>query len=170
MPLIIRPPGGDPVGSIAAPVELVDLYPTIADYAGLEIPGYVQGLSLRGLIDQEADTVRGSALTVWRKGKSIATDRYRLTSWGEGGELGMELYDHQTDPDELRNLALDAEELPVLDSLTRVLERRWLASLEVPDGLGRQVTAPPVAQKTPHLTPGDLYRWDGTLETMKSDE
>ena len=57
-----------------------DLYPTIADYAGLEIPGYVQGLSLRGLIDQEADTVRGSALTVWRKGESIATGRYRLTS------------------------------------------------------------------------------------------
>ena len=93
-------------------------------------------------MDQEADTVRGSALTVWRKGKSIATDRYRLTSWGEGGELGMELYDNQTDPVELRNLALDAEELPVLDSLTRVLERRWLASLEVPDGLGRQVAAP----------------------------
>jgi len=60
--------------------------------------------------------------------------------------------------------------LPVLDSLTRVLERRWLASLEVPDGLGRQVAAPPVAQKTPHLTPGDLYGLDGTLETMKSDE
>lgn len=170
VPLIIRPPAGDPVGSIAAPVELVDLYPTIADYAGLEIPSYVQGLSLRGLMDQEADTVRGSALTVWRKGKSIATDRYRLTTWGEAGRLGMELYDHQTDPDELRNLALDAEESLLLDSLTRVLERRWLASLEVPDGLGRQVADPPVAQKTPNLTPGDLYRLDGTLETMKSDE
>lgn len=170
VPLIIRPPAGDPVDSIAAPVELVDLYPTIADYAGLEIPGYVQGLSLRGLMDQEADTVRGSALTVWRKGKSIATDRYRLTSWGEAGKLGVELYDHQTDPDELRNLALDAEESSLLDSLTRVLERRWLASLEVPDGLGRQVADPPVAQKTPNLTPGDFYRLDGTLEIMKSDE
>ena len=82
----------------------------------------------------------------------------------------MELYDHQTDPDELRNLALDAEESLLLDSLTRVLERRWLASLEVPDGLGRQVADPPVAQKTPNLTSGDLYRLDGTLETMKSDE
>lgn len=170
VPLIIRPPTGVSAGSISAPVELVDLYPTIADYAGVEVPGYVQGLSLRGLIDQKADTVRGSALTVWRKGKSIATDRYRLTSWGEAGELGLELYDHQTDPDELRNLALDGEESPVLDSLTQVLERRWLASLQVPDGLGRQVAAPPVAQKTPHLTPGDLYGLDGTFETRISDQ
>ena len=170
VPLIIRPPTGVSAGSISAPVELVDLYPTIADYAGVEVPGYVQGLSLCGLIDQKADTVRGSALTVWRKGKSIATDRYRLTSWGEAGELGLELYDHQTDPDELRNLALDGEESPVLDSLTQVLERRWLASLQVPDGLGRQVAAPPVAQKTPHLTPGDLYGLDGTFETRISDQ
>ena len=170
VPLIIRPPTGISAGSISAPVELVDLYPTIADYAGVEVPGYVQGLSLRGLIDQKADTVRGSALTVWRKGKSIVTDRYRLTSWGEAGALGMELYDHQTDPNELRNLALNAEESPVLDSLTQVLERRWLASLQVPDGLGRQVAAPPVAQKTPHLTPGDLYGLDGTLETRISDQ
>ena len=169
VPLIIRAPAGDSAVSIEAPVELVDLYPTIADYAGLEVPVCVQGLSLRGLIDQEADSVRGSALTVWRKGKSIATDRYRLTSWGEAGELGMELYDHQTDPDELRNLALDAEESTVLDSLIQVLERRWLASRQVPDGLGRQVAAPPVAQKTPNLTPGDVYRLDGTLETMMSD-
>ena len=82
----------------------------------------------------------------------------------------VELYDHQTDPDELRNLALDGEESPVLDSLTQVLERRWLASLQVPDGLGRQVAAPPVAQKTPHLTPGDLYGLDGTFETRISDQ
>lgn len=170
VPLIIRPPAAPPSGPIAAPVELVDLYPTIADYAGLEAPGYVQGLSLRGLMDQEVDTVRGSALTVWRKGKSIATDRYRLTSWGEGGELGMELYDHRTDPDELRNLALDAEESPLLDSLVHVLDRRWLASLRAPEGLGRQILDPPVAQKTPHLTPGDLYRLDGSIETLKTEE
>ena len=54
VPLIIRPPTGVSAGSISAPVELVDLYPTIADYAGVEVPGYVQGLSLRGLIDQKA--------------------------------------------------------------------------------------------------------------------
>jgi arylsulfatase A-like enzyme len=170
VPLIIRPPAGHPSGPIAAPVELVDLYPTIADYAGLEVPGYVQGLSLRRLMDQEADTVRGSALTVWRKGKSIATDRYRLTSWGQAGELGLELYDHQADPDELRNLALDGEKSPLMDSLVNVLERRWLASLRAPEGLGRQILDPPVAQKTPHLTPGDLYRLDGSIETLKTEE
>jgi len=122
------------------------------------------------LMDQKADTVRGSALTVWRQGKSIVTDRYRLTSWGEAGELGVELYDHQTDPDELLNLALDGEVSLLVDSLAQVLDRRWLASILVPDDLGRQVQNPPVAQKTPHLTPGDVYRLDGTLETRMSDE
>lgn len=168
VPLIIRPPTGDPAGLISAPVELVDLYPTIADYAGVEVPGYVQGLSLRGLMDQEADTVRGSALTVWRKGKSIATDRYRLTSWGEAGELGMELYDHRTDPDELLNLALE-EDTRLRDSLLTVLDRRWRGATGVPDGIGRQVKDPPVAEKTPHLTHGDVHSLDGSIEIWKEE-
>ena len=169
VPLIIRPPTGIPAGSISAPVELVDLYPTIADYAGVEVPGYVQGLSLRGLIDQNADTVRGSALTVWRKGKSIVTDRYRLTSWGEAGELGLELYDHETDPDELNNLAWE-DDPRLKDSLVAVLERRWRGACAVPVGIGLQVEDPPVAEKTPHLTHGDLHRLDGSIETLKSEE
>ena len=169
VPLIIRPPTGVSAGSISAPVELVDLYPTIADYAGVEVPGYVQGLSLRGLIDQKADTVRGSALTVWRKGKSIVTDRYRLTSWGEAGALGLELYDHQTDPDELNNLALE-DDPRLKDSLVAVLERRWRGARAVPEGIGLQVENPPVAEKTPHLTHGDVHRLDGSIETLKAEE
>lgn len=82
----------------------------------------------------------------------------------------MELYDHRTDPDELHNLALEGEKSPLMDSLMHVLERRWLASLRAPDGLGRQILDPPVAQKTPHLTPGDLYRLDGSIETLKTEE
>lgn len=171
VPLIIRTPSSvSNSGENAAPVELIDLYPTVADFAGVEVPEYVRGKSLRGLMEQKVDTVRGSALTVWRKGKSIATGRYRYTEWGEEGELGQELYDHQYDSEELINLADAAEKVQLKDSLSAVLARRWRSASVAPEGIGRQVANPPVAEKTPHITRGDLYHIDGSIEKLRLDQ
>lgn len=170
VPLIIRPPGSmDGLPSTNAPVELVDLYPTIAEYAGVEVPDYVSGRSLKGVMDKVQDTVRGSALTVWRKGRSIVTDRYRLTEWGQNGAMGYELYDHLSDPAELINLASDVESAPLLDSMKVVLRRRWDGSRSVSESMGRVIVQPPVAQKTPHITFGDEYHIDGSMKQERTE-
>ena len=39
-----------------------------------------------------------------RSGYSLRTERYRFTDWGDGNR---ELYDYETDPKELKNLADD---------------------------------------------------------------
>ena len=159
----------DGLPSTNAPVELVDLYPTIAEYAGVEVPDYVSGRSLKGVMDKVQDTVRGSALTVWRKGRSIVTDRYRLTEWGQNGAMGYELYDHLSDPAELINRASDVESAPLLDSMKVVLRRRWDGSRSVSESMGRVIVQPPVAQKTPHITFGDEYHIDGSMKQERTE-
>jgi uncharacterized sulfatase len=46
------------------------------------------------------------------EGRSIRTERWRYTEWDEG-ERGAELYDHEDDPNEYRNLAGDPELEPI---------------------------------------------------------
>jgi uncharacterized sulfatase len=96
--------------------ELVDLYPTVVDLAGFQIPAGLEGKSLRPLLDNPNLPWRNGAFTqVMREatsksgsfmGRSVRTERYRYTEW-DGGKMGSELYDHDADPKEHKNLARD---------------------------------------------------------------
>lgn len=88
-------------------VELIDLYPTFADLAGLPIPEDLPGESLRPMLENpnSARTANPVAYTVTPvEGESIRTERWRYVEW-KGGEGGVELYDHFFDPGEFMNLA-----------------------------------------------------------------
>ncbi len=110
MPLIISAPGLAKGAASQKPVELVDLYPTLADLCGLKAPENLQGASLQPLLkDPASATWKKPAVTqVWHNknawGYSIRTERYRYTEWLEG-KAGRELYDHANDPGEVHNLA-----------------------------------------------------------------
>ena len=128
VPLIISAPGIETAGSQSdAVVELIDLYPTIADLAGLqgEVPSIVQGESLVPLLESPADiNPDETAYTMTRDhGASIRTSGWRYNRWGEDA-LGHneELYDHINDPMEYQNLARDSTYLPVLDQLRAQFE------------------------------------------------
>ena len=111
VPLIIVPPGKKYAGQVCArTVELLDLYPTIADLAGIEPPKNLAGASLRPLLENPtAEWTRPAFTQVQRAdfpGHSVRTGRWRYTEWAFG-EKGGELYDHEADPLELQNLAAD---------------------------------------------------------------
>jgi uncharacterized sulfatase len=111
VPLIIVPPSCKNAGQTCArTVELLDLYPTLADLAGLTPPKDLQGVSLRPLLDKpDAKWARPAYTQVQRggfPGHSIRTERWRYTEW-DFGNKGTELYDHSTDPQEGQNLAAD---------------------------------------------------------------
>ena len=98
IPLIISTPNSEIKGLISnSPVELIDLYPTLMDLTNINTAKHVVGKSLEPLMKNVNNSVRGSAITRWRNGYSIKTNRYRLTKWGSNGELGYELYDHKND-------------------------------------------------------------------------
>ena len=111
VPLIIVPPGTKNAGkSSPRTVEFVDLYPTLADLAGLTPPKNLEGFSLRPLLENPDAPWSHAAFTQVQRGKfpghSVRTERWRYTEW-DFGKQGAELYDHDADPHELHNLASD---------------------------------------------------------------
>ncbi|MCA9049761.1 MAG: sulfatase [Planctomycetaceae bacterium] len=136
-PLIIRVPGAAGNGQVCRRiVEFVDIYPTIADAAGIVVPQDPDGRSLLPLLQDPLRTWDGTAVTqVLRPaddrlpelvmGCSIRDERWRYTEWAEG-KHGTELYDHHSDPQEFRNLALqpDAATQQVIHRLQPLLHAR----------------------------------------------
>ena len=120
-PLIIRNPNAEGKGQPCRRiVEFVDIYPTLTELAGLPTPKQVEGRSLKKLLDNPLTKWNGTAITqVLRPadgrlrdpvmGRSIRTERWRYSEWGEG-RFGEELYDHFADPMEFNNLALNPTE------------------------------------------------------------
>jgi iduronate 2-sulfatase len=110
MPMIISAPGFASNATTKKPVELLDLYPTLADLCGLAAPKNLEGQSLRPLLKDPATATwtKPAVTQVWHNpkawGYSIRTERWRYTEWLEG-KAGRELYDHDNDPGEVTNLA-----------------------------------------------------------------
>lgn len=138
-PLIIYAPGLKGNGTACQQiVEFVDIYPTVAKLCGHEPPAAIAGKSLIPLLKNPERRWRGEAYTqVLRPGDghpvmgaSIRTDRWRFTEWN-GGEQGIELYDHKNDPREFHNLASQIQYQSVIKKLRPKL--RATVNGQVPD-------------------------------------
>lgn len=104
VPLIIADPRDGPYRPrVAAPVSLIDLFPTLLDLAGLPPLDGVDGHSLRLLMQGGTSTPRTPAVMSWGAGNhSIREGPWRYTHYAAGG---AELYNHNTDPLERHNLS-----------------------------------------------------------------
>ncbi len=92
-------------------VELLDVYPTVADLCGLSSkPANLDGVSLAPLLrDPKRAWNRPAVSQVQRRqimGYSLRTETHRYSHWAAGVE-GEELYDYTRDPREMKNLAAD---------------------------------------------------------------
>jgi iduronate 2-sulfatase len=127
VPLIISVPCQKTAGQASSrPVELVDLYPTLADLAGLTPPSHLEGVSLRPLIENPKAPWEHAAYTQVQRGAnpghSIRTEQWRYTEWAFGKQ-GEELYNHDHDPQELHNLAGDARYADVVARMKALLKQ-----------------------------------------------
>ena len=123
VPLILSVPGR-PTGRTNSIVELADLYPTLCELAGLEIPSEVQGKSMVLVLSDPAASVRQSALTADR-GYSIRTADWHYIRYNP---TTAELYDMRTDEGQFDNLADDPQHQTVLKQLDALLNRRLRAA------------------------------------------
>ncbi len=138
VPMIIAAPQQKMRGeSTNVPTEMVDFYPTLSELCGLEQPKHLSGRSLVSILNdiKAKPSLRDSALSQYGNGYSIKTERYRYTWWGDGGVAGDELYDHETDPEELDNRADDPELAEIRTQLRTEIAQRILNASEAPTGV-----------------------------------
>ena len=129
IPLLIAAPGQKAPGQASPrPVELLDIYPTLAELAGLKPPPGLMGKSLKPLLDNPTAPWDKPAFTqVWRgtyAGYSVRTERYRYMQWDEG-KKGEQLYDYQTDPGELHNLAAEPAHADLMAQMRALAKQNW---------------------------------------------
>ncbi len=149
VPMMISSPkhrktAGLPTKSLA---ELVDLYPTLADLAGLKAPQHLVGKSLVPVLADPTVSVRETALTTFDThdrvnrpplrpravGYSVRTERWRYTECGKDGELGAELYDHWNDPKEYINLALAPHAQTTVAEMKKLLDEHVALATKKPN-------------------------------------
>jgi arylsulfatase A-like enzyme len=126
-PLIVAVPGMKAPGQkCAALVEFVDIYPSLVQLCGLSPAEGVEGMSFKPQLDDPRLLRPGKvAFSEYPKGGNLGiamrTDRYRYVEWtNQAGKLVVrELYDHQADPQENENIAVDAKNDPLMAELSR---------------------------------------------------
>ena len=125
VPMIWAGPGVEQTGvDRTQPVELIDMYPTLADLCGLPKGDHLQGSSLAPLLaDSKAE--RRPAVVDFRPGNhAVITEKWRYIRYHDGTE---ELYDRLNDPNEWDNIAGESGH----DSLKSELAQ-WMPESSVP--------------------------------------
>lgn len=124
VPLILRVPG-NAAGKTEALVETSDLFSTLCELAGLEVPDTVQGKSFASVLDDPESPFRDAVFSRYGRkhaGLAIITDRFSYTRY-QNTEQEM-LYDLKQDPDENVNVAGDPEYAEILKDLRKKLRLR----------------------------------------------
>jgi arylsulfatase len=116
VPLIIRWPGVIRHGMrVTGLVQQADLFPTVLEAAGIQIPEQTDGISLWPSIRGESEGTRDAVYLsecAWQASRGIVTKDYKLICTVDAGPFARpekELYDLRADPEEMINAA---EELP----------------------------------------------------------
>lgn len=125
VPLIVKAPGLAPVRSNSF-AELLDLYPTLAEMAGLPEQSSLQGKSLVPVFENPDNEVRDYAFSVTQGGNTflIRTDRWAYIQYNEDGSAGAELFDMEQDPKQYTNLVGNPHFKPVMDEMKGILKAK----------------------------------------------
>lgn len=124
IPFIVVAPGVTKPGSRCdRPVDMTSLYPTLLELCGLPADAKCDGHSLVPLLrDPKMKWDRPALMTYMRGNHAVRSDRWRYIRYADGSE---ELYDHDADPNEWRNLA-DEERF----AGDIAYHRKWLPTTE----------------------------------------
>ena len=110
--------GGRTVDKI---VSSIDIYPTLMEFTHMEMPYETKGKSLVSLVNDPNDELWDEvAYSYFKTGISVRVPGYRMNKYFRSEQPDIELFDHQTDQLETKNIAQDNQKL--VNSLTPVWE------------------------------------------------
>ncbi len=118
---MVKVPGETNGKSINKVVSTIDIYPTLMELCGVEMPHQTDGKSLVPLLNNPLQQWEGASFGYYKNGISLRTERYRLTKYFRSQQPLIELYDHKTDPFETKNIA--AENPAIVEQLMPLWER-----------------------------------------------
>ncbi|MEM8736875.1 MAG: sulfatase [Planctomycetota bacterium] len=134
VPLLVSGPGVVQGKQTDALVELIDLYPTVIELAGVSTPEHVEATSFVPLLSSPETPWKSGALSYYDRrnpdaeGFSLRDERFRYTEWRDyetGDVLARELYDHAETTIADRNLATDPAYADHVDRLAAMLAAGW---------------------------------------------
>jgi iduronate 2-sulfatase len=146
VPIIIRYPGQEKKGvQTYAITELIDMFPTLCELAGIKVPDYMQGSSLVPLLNKPDMPWKKAAFSQFHRrprvsadggrymGYSINTEEFHYIEWftwdhvtGSRGEyVSAELYDRLNDPHESINIAQKEGYSDLIGELSKQLADGW---------------------------------------------
>lgn len=148
-PLIIKAANQQKGQRVTALTELVDIFPTVCDLAGVEKADYFQGTSLNALFENPDLSWKDAVFSQFRRrskisqdgneymGYSMQTQRYHYVEWyswdnvtkKRGGFAAAELYDHEVDYHETKNVAGYPENGALVKMLSKKLDEGWRGAL-----------------------------------------
>lgn len=132
-PLIVNAPGFKGNQKSEALVEFVDIFPSLCDLAGLEKPSQLQGQSFVPLLNNPELPWKKAVYSRFVQGESVKTKNYLFTEWinKKRETYASMLYDHQKDPNENRNIAIDDQMKDTIQVLHNKLHQNITNSEEV---------------------------------------
>jgi iduronate 2-sulfatase len=146
VPMIIRANGIKGAGKRSARLtELVDIFPTLCDLAGIDSPGYLQGTSVVPLLENPDREWKSAIFSQFHRrpqvsidslrymGYAMRTDRYHYIEWYFWDDVNKipleyvasELYDINSDPDENINIANNPDNVDLMGQLSDKLKAGW---------------------------------------------
>jgi arylsulfatase A-like enzyme len=149
VPLIFSGPGVLPLGRCTRPAELLDIYPTLIELAGLPKKDGLEGQSLvPQLQDSAAERARPAITTHGPNNHAIRSEQWRYIRYADGSE---ELYDLDEDPNEWTNRAGEPGREPIKRELAK-----WLPKVNASPAPGSKTRLIEVRED------GQVY-WEGKL-------
>jgi arylsulfatase A-like enzyme len=130
VPMLLVAPGRAGAQRTRALTELVDIFPTLCELCGLDIPAVCEGASMVPLLADPGQEWKEAAFSQYprghRMGYSMRTERWRYTEWVHrktGKIVARELYDHAESPVAAVNLAGEPEHAETVERLSALLAK-----------------------------------------------
>ncbi len=131
VPFIVSAPGYEKGVRSTSLVEMVDIFPTLVELTGGEIPEILDGESLAPILLDTNATLREHAMSEYRRGQvvgyTLRTEHWRYTEWvdSESKEIvDSELYDHRKTQLAQRNLVVYPKYQALVGELSRLLDSK----------------------------------------------
>lgn len=127
-PLIIKTPGGVAGKVIQSPSELLDIYPTLVDLAGFQVPDTLDGNSLKPILTGEHDRVKSFAVSQFTRGGNqgfaLRAAYYQYVRWADDGQVAhQQLFNFAADPYQTKNLYANPAYSEIIDTFSFRLDR-----------------------------------------------